>query len=78
MDPSKNYYAILGVLPTAEPVVAFRALALRYHPDTWAGDKAAADSKMRELNEAYGVLSNEASRRDYDSKRRKRRLGAAA
>ncbi len=75
MDGSKNYYAILGVLPSAEPVViraAYRALALRYHPDTWVGDQTHAERKMRELNEAYEVLSNEASRRQYDGSRQKR------
>jgi curved DNA-binding protein CbpA len=74
MDPTKNYYAILGVLPSAELVViraAFRALALRYHPDTWTGDKATAERRMRDLNEAYEVLSNADSRREYDLKRRK-------
>jgi curved DNA-binding protein CbpA len=75
MDESTNYYAILGVLPSAEPVViraAYRALALRYHPDTWVGDPAHAERKMRELNEAYEVLSQEAGRSDYDMRRQKR------
>ena len=36
MDPNKDYYAILGVHPTAEKAVidaAYKALAKRYHPD---------------------------------------------
>ena len=60
-DRAKDYYSILGVSPTAELVViraAYRALALRYHPDTWGGDKTYAENLMRELNEAYEVLSN--------------------
>ena len=72
MDELKNYYAILGVLPSAEPVViraAYRALALKYHPDTWVGDWAHVEWKMRELNEAYGVLSNESTRKNYDKTR---------
>src|SRR5262245_36937204 len=74
MDLTKNYYTMLGVLPSAELVViraAFRALALRYHPDTWTGDRATAETRMRDLNEAYEVLSSADSRREYDLKRRK-------
>jgi curved DNA-binding protein CbpA len=74
MDLTKNYYTMLGVLPSAELVViraAFRALALRYDPDTWTGDRATAETRMRDLNEAYAVLSNADSRREYDLKRRK-------
>ena len=75
MDYTKNYYAVLGVLPSAEIVViraAYRALALRYHPDTWAGEKQNAERKMREINEAYEVLSEDASRKEYDGNRQKR------
>ena len=73
-DRPKDYYSILGVSPTAELVViraAYRALALRYHPDTWAGDKTQAENLMRELNEAYEVLSNATSRKVYDEQREK-------
>ncbi|MEQ1395238.1 DnaJ domain-containing protein, partial [Salmonella enterica] len=73
MDTSKNYYSILGVVPSAEAVViraAYRALALRYHPDTWRGDKAHADQMIRALNEAYEVLSNAGKRKAYDAARR--------
>jgi curved DNA-binding protein CbpA len=75
VDYTKNYYAVLGVLPSAEIVViraAYRALALRYHPDTWAGEKQHAERKMREINEAYEVLSEDASRKEYDGNRQKR------
>jgi curved DNA-binding protein CbpA len=74
MGNTKNYYSILGVLPTAEPVViqaAYRALAMKYHPDKWTGDKTTADRRMREINEAYQVLSNEQSRKRYDGARPK-------
>jgi curved DNA-binding protein CbpA len=73
-DRPKDYYSILGVSPTAELVViraAYRALALRYHPDTWGGDKTQAENLMRELNEAYEVLSNATSRKIYDEQREK-------
>ncbi len=60
-------------MPSAEDVVvqgAYRALARRYHPDVWAGDKAFAEAKMKELNEAYAVLSDKEKRERYDNVRR--------
>jgi curved DNA-binding protein CbpA len=70
MDATKNHYGILGVLPTAELIViraAYRALAMKYHPDKWTGDKATAERRMREINQAYEILSDEQSRARYDS-----------
>jgi curved DNA-binding protein CbpA len=72
MDASKDYYAILGVLPTAEDIViraAYKALAQRYHPDRSDGNKEEAHRRMVEINEAYEVLSNIASRKEYDKVR---------
>jgi len=69
MDTTKDYYAILGVLPTAEEVViraAFRALAQRYHPDRFEGDAQEANRKMTEINEAYSILSDVDKRKKYD------------
>ncbi len=68
-----NYYDVLGVSPTADDFVikaAYKALAQRYHPDKFHGnakDAADAEAKMRQLNEAYQVLSDPAKRRDYDA-----------
>ncbi len=68
-----NYYDVLGVSPTADDFVikaAYKALAQRYHPDKFHGnakDAADAQVKMRQLNEAYQVLSDPAKRRDYDA-----------
>ena len=64
-----NHYAVLGLLPTAEPVVvkaAFKALAQRYHPDKFKGDPELARTKMKDLNEAYRVLSTPRQRQAYD------------
>ncbi len=72
MDGSKDYYAILGVLPTAEDVViraAYKALAQRYHPDRNPDNKAEATRRMAEINEAYAILSDPAKRREYDGLR---------
>lgn len=71
---AKDYYAVLGVVPTAEAVViaaAYRELAKKYHPDKWRGDRPIGEARMRELNEAYERLSNEQLRREYDRDRNK-------
>ncbi len=65
----KDFYAVLGVLPTAENVViraAYKALAQRYHPDKYQGTKVEAEALMKELNAAYSVLSDPEKRRRYD------------
>src|SRR5581483_7472893 len=64
----KDYYAILGVPKTAtgkEIKQAFRKLARKHHPDVNPGDKT-AESKFKELNEAYEVLGDPANRKKYD------------
>jgi preprotein translocase subunit Sec63 len=67
---SKDYYAILQVHPRAEPEVieaAYRRLSRKYHPDV--SGQADAGRRMRELNEAFEVLSDPARRRAYDHQR---------
>lgn len=68
----KDYYAVLGILPSAEDVViraAYKALAQRYHPDRYTGSQEDAHKKMSELNEAYSVISDPAKRSEYDKVR---------
>jgi curved DNA-binding protein CbpA len=65
-----DFYAVLGVLPTADDVViraAYKALAQRYHPDKWTGAPNEANERMMEINAAYEVLSNRERRRQYDA-----------
>lgn len=65
----KDYYRIIGVLNEAEDIVvraAYKALAQRYHPDRWVGDKGQATRRMAEINEAYSVLSDPIKRKQYD------------
>lgn len=64
-----NYYDILGVSSTAtnsEIKKAYKTLVKKYHPDVFEGDKSVADSKIKQLNEAYEVLSNVEERAKYD------------
>jgi molecular chaperone DnaJ len=63
----RDFYAILGVERTAtdaEVKRAFRKLAQQWHPDVSADP--AADSRFKEINEAYQVLSDPDRRRTYD------------
>jgi curved DNA-binding protein len=65
----KDYYATLGVAKNAtkdDIRKAFRKLARQYHPDV-AKDKKTAESKFKEINEAYEVLSDPEKRQKYDT-----------
>lgn len=73
MDINKNYYATLGVLPTAQDIViraAYKALAQRYHPDRYEGPTDEANRLMEEINEAYKILSDLTSKAEYDKQRK--------
>jgi outer membrane protein OmpA-like peptidoglycan-associated protein len=74
MNIDANYYKILGVLDDAEDIAiraVYRALAQTYHPDKFQGDPNFAEERMKEINEAYSILSDPASRREYDEIRSK-------
>jgi curved DNA-binding protein len=64
----KDYYATLGVPKTAsakEIKQAFRKMARKYHPDVNPGDKS-AESRFKEINEAYEVVGDADKRKKYD------------
>lgn len=64
----KDYYKILGVEREAshqQIKEAYRRLAFEFHPDRNTGDVNAVE-KMKELNEAYAVLSDAEKRKRYD------------
>ena len=61
----KDYYDILGVSRAAseeEIKKAYRRLAHKYHPDKPGGN----ESKFKEINEAYQILSSREKRSQYD------------
>jgi molecular chaperone DnaJ len=64
----KDFYQVLGVdkKSSAEDLKkAYRKLAMQYHPDKNAGNKD-AETKFKEINEAYDVLKDEQKRAAYD------------
>ena len=67
----KDYYKALGVAKDASQAdikKAYRKLARELHPDKNPGD-AKAEARFKEVSEAYGVLSDESRRREYDEAR---------
>jgi molecular chaperone DnaJ len=63
-----DFYDILGVSKTAtqdEIKKAYRKQAHKFHPDKNQGDKT-AESKFKEVNNAYEVLSDQQKRANYD------------
>ncbi len=64
----KDYYKILGVERSAsadEIKKTYRKLAMKHHPDRNPDNKAAED-RLKEINEAYQVLSDKDKRARYD------------
>lgn len=65
----KDYYKILGLdtsrVSIDEIKVAYRAAAKKYHPDLNVGDNLAED-RIKDINEAYRILSSPSSKRKYD------------
>jgi molecular chaperone DnaJ len=67
--PQKNYYQLLRVSPhaTAQEIkAAYRKLAFQYHPDRNQGN-ALTEGVLKEINEAYSVLSNPEKRKFYNA-----------
>ncbi|MDR3518715.1 MAG: molecular chaperone DnaJ [Azospirillaceae bacterium] len=70
----QDYYELLGVAKNANAEDlkrAYRKLAMQYHPDRNPGNPE-AETKFKEINEAYDILKDDQKRSAYD------RLGHAA
>ena len=75
-DLEKDYYADLGVPPTAtaeEIKKAYRKLARTHHPDANPDDPK-SEERFKEISAAYDVLADDKRRAEYDELRR---LGAS-
>ena len=69
MAQKRDYYEVLGVNKNAtddELKKAYRKLAKKYHPDANPDNKAEAEKKFKEVNEAYEILSDKQKRQMYD------------
>ena len=66
----KNYYEILEVSENASQEViekAYKALVKKYHPDLQPNEKKHdAEDKIKIINEAYDILSNQQKKENYD------------
>jgi hypothetical protein len=69
MTANTSYYSTLGVSVAADDVViraAFKALMLKYHPDT--NRSPDATQRAAEINQAFAVLGDARKRAQYDDK----------
>lgn len=65
---TKSYYEVLGISKNSDKkdiVSAFRKLARKFHPDV-NKKNSYNEQKFKEINQAYQVLSDDKSRKDYD------------
>ena len=67
-NAKRDYYEVLGISRNSseqEIKSAYRRLAMQYHPDRNPGNSE-AEEKFKEASEAYGVLSDQEKRTQYD------------
>lgn len=68
---NQNYYEILEISKNASPEIvekAYKTLAKKYHPDLQKNSlKKDSEEKLKQINEAYEVLSDTTKRKNYDA-----------
>ena len=67
---SEDFYEVLGVERNADENAikkAYRKLSLKYHPDKNPNNKEAAEEIFKKVSFAYGILSDQKKRQDYDT-----------
>ena len=66
-EQKRDYYEVLGVSkgPLTKRKKGLPEAGQKYHPDMNPGDKE-AESRFKEVNEAYEILSNKEKRARYD------------
>ncbi|AYQ57203.1 Chaperone protein DnaJ [Bathymodiolus thermophilus thioautotrophic gill symbiont] len=65
----RDYYEVLGVSKNTDAKAikkAYKRLAMKHHPDRNKDNKEAAEKTFKEIQKAYGVLSDEQKRQAYD------------
>ena len=74
----KNYYEILEVNPKATQEMiekTYKFLVKKYHPDLYSSiEKMEAEKKLKEINEAYNILSDSFLRSQYDKSLEQERI----
>ena len=73
----KDYYGILEVNEKASQEIiekAYKTLVKKYHPDLYSSvEKRETEKKLKEINEAYNILSDSFLRSQYDLELQKER-----
>ncbi len=76
----KDYYGILEVNEKASQEIiekAYKTLVKKYHPDLYSSiEKREAERKLKDINEAYNILSDTFLRSQYDLELQKQRARA--
>lgn len=65
----RDYYEVLGVNKNDDDKTikkAYKRLAMKHHPDRNVDNKATAEAKFKEIQEAYSVISDPQKRQTYN------------
>lgn len=72
-----DYYAVLNIAPSAsmsEIKVAYKTMAVKFHPDKNINDRDDAEIRFKMIQEAYNTLSDKTSRANYDKTYRHKQI----